>query len=173
MKRRTAILLAILGGLLGLTAFWCHRELVSGRRTALAARDDLAACRHMAARIEAFGRRQTIAEEHERRSAEVVAPIEQAAKGAGIASDRLVRITPMPPRRLEDTVYKEKPTQVILKRVTLQQMVTLLHRLTETDQPLYPAAVRLAAPDREDTGPLWDAEVVLTYLIYEPVRLSQ
>ena len=172
MTRRQTILLAILGGLLGLTAFWCYGRLVAGRQAALTAQADLAACRHMAAQIQALSRRRAFAEEHERRSADVVAPVEQAAKTAGIAGDRLIRVTPMPPRRIEETPYKEKPTQVILKRVTLEQLVRLLHRLGEGDQPLRSAAVRLVAPDRQDTGPLWDAEVVLTYLIYEPANTS-
>ena len=169
-QRRTAILVAPLAGLLAVVAVQSYCRMASRRRSALAARDNLAACRRMSSEIERFSRRRAVAEERERRSAEVIGPIEQAARAAGIPGDRLVRITPVPPRRIDDSAYKEKPTQTILKRVTLEALVRMLHRLAQADQPLHPAAVRLSAPSREDTGPLWNAEILLSYLIYEPVR---
>ncbi|MCX5647497.1 MAG: hypothetical protein NTX40_00125 [Planctomycetota bacterium] len=172
MRRRMAILLALLAALLGVAAVWCWGQVAARRRAAIQARDDLAACRQMTDLIADLGRRQTIAEERERRSSEVAGPIEQAAKAAGIAAGEIIRINPAPQRRIEGTAYKEKPTQVFLKRVSLKALVAMLHALSQSDQPLHPSAIRLTAPNREDTGSQWDAEVVLTYLVYDPARTT-
>ncbi len=172
MRRRMTILLGLLAALLAVTAVWCCGRMAARRRAATQARDDLAACRQMADLITDLGRRQAVAEERERQSSEVAGPIEQAAREAGVAAGQIVRINPAPPRRIEGTAYKEKPTQVFLKRVPLKAIVATLHTLSQADQPLHPSAIRLTAPNREDTGSQWDAEVVLTYLVYDPVQTT-
>ena len=85
----------------------------------------------------------------------------------------ILRITPGSPQRIEDTAYKEKPTRVLLKDITLQQLVRLLHAVASGDRRLHPKSLRIAAPRRDNTGPLWTAEIELTYLIYAPLRLDK
>jgi hypothetical protein len=79
-----------------------------------------------------------------------------------------VRITPQPPRRVEETVYKEKPTHVMLKDVSLQQVGQMVAALLNSDAGLAAKSIRLGAPRSDDTSALWSAELVVTYLIYDP-----
>jgi hypothetical protein len=101
-------------------------------------------------------------------AAEITQMIDAASQKAKIAPAKLVRITPNPPRRVGESVYKEKPTQILLKEVTLSQVVEMLYDLSQGENPLIPKSIRLTTPRNQDTGNLWDGEIVLTYLIYDP-----
>ena len=168
MTRRTGILLAIMAGLLCLTALWSYRHAGAQRTAATAAYADLGACRRMGGRIEAARARPALAAERERLASETTSLIEQSARSAGIRAAKLVRIPPPPARRVGRRGYKEKPTQVFLKGVTLRRLVAMLHELTCTEVGLRAKSLRITAPRPEDTGDLWNAEVGLTYLIYDP-----
>lgn len=170
MTRRRAILVLILAAVLAVAGGWSYAYVADQRRAALAALADLDDCRRMAAQIETLRRRPSLAAQNQRGSAETIGLIEQSAKAAQLASGNLVRILPEPPRRLGDTVYVEKPTRVMLKNVTLQQLVAMVHGIITDKNGLHARSVRLTAPSPEDTGPAWTAELVLTYLIFEPPR---
>jgi hypothetical protein len=128
----------------------------------------LAECRRLVDRIRELERRSRRAEDRERVPDRTTGRIEAAATNAGIPRGRLVRIAPEPARRVGETVYKEKPTRVVLRKATLKQIVTMVHRLTRGEGGLRAKSLRLTAPSRNATQNLWDAEVVLVYLIYEP-----
>ena len=172
MSRRRGFLLLVLAGLLGLAAAWSYETMAASRQWTTKAREDLAACRQMADRIEALRRRPTMARQHERASAETIGLIEKSAKAAGITTAKLLRISPEPPQRLGDTVYTVKPTRVLLKNVTLQQLVQFVHAIVTDREALHAKAMRISAPSADDAGRLWNVEVVLTYLIYEPPKLD-
>lgn len=146
----------------------CYRHLARQRDLAERSRDDLVTCRRLAGQIRRARNRPRVAAEAATRPSATTAQIEAAATTAGLPSDRLVRIFPEPARRLGDTVYKEKPTQVILRNVTLEQLVALAHGLIDGDQPLHSKSIRISAPSAQDTFDNWHAELVFTYLIYEP-----
>jgi len=173
MNRRKAILLLVLIALLAAAALWSHGRMASARAAADRAADDAALCRNLADQIDACRRRPSMAVETETLEGETTGLIERAAKQALIDPTSLIRITPEPPRRLADTVYKEKPTQVTLENVTLLQVGVLMHTLACGQQKLTTSALRLAAPRAEDTGPHWKAELTLTYLIYDPPRIRE
>jgi hypothetical protein len=164
----------VLGGVLFLlicvAEVWAYAYMSGRRNDAIAAGKDLRDCAKMAAEIERVSRQPALAAEREQLAAETSGAIESAAKAAGIDPKRLVRITPGAPQRIGDTVYKEKPTHVLLKDVTLKELVAMLHGIASSPQCLNPRSLRLAATQREDTGALWTAEVVVSYLIYEPIR---
>jgi hypothetical protein len=61
----------------------------------------------------------------------------------------------------------------MLKNVTLEQLVKMAHTLSAETDSLLPKALRLTAPRNADTGPFWNAELVLTYLIYDPPELDR
>ena len=172
MRRRRTILLAVLVFLLAAAALWSCGYVADRRRSALTAAESLQECRNLAGTIERIRRRPRKADDAERLSTETTGRIEKAARSAGIAGDRLLRITPEPPQRLGDTVYKEKPTQVLLKNVTLKQLTWFVHALTSGADPLHARSIRLAAPRREDTSQSWSAEIALTYLIYDPPHMK-
>ena len=83
-----------------------------------------------------------------------------------------MRIWPEPARRVGDTAYKQKPTQVILHKLTLQQLIRFLHTLTGPDTGLHVASLRLTTPRGHDTTNIWNAETTITYLIYAPIEPS-
>jgi len=170
MTRRLVILVAALGGLLAVSAAWSYAYMVSERNAALTAEADRDDCLRMARRGRELSTRPTLATERERLASEITGLIEKAAQTAGLTPESLSRITPEPPRRLGDTAYKEKPTQVFLKRVTLMQVVTLVHSLLEADAGLHANSIRLTVPREDEAAGHWNAELVLTYLIYDPPR---
>lgn len=170
MNRRTAILLGCMLALLGLVTLWCYQEMASSRDAALAARNGLKNCKAIAAKIRSFDDRPAMAAAHEKLATETTSLIEKAAKTAQILPNSLVRISPSDPQRLADSVYKEKPTHVQLKRVTIAQLVRLMHSLLNDDTSLNTKKIRLTTSNREDTGKLWNAELTFTYLIYDPPK---
>jgi len=173
MNRRKATLLLIAAGLLAAVLGWCYGAMARARTTAQHAAADLVECRRMAAAIENRSRQPAKASEHEQLATETTGLIEAATRDADIEPRSLIRISPEPPRRLGDTVYKEKPTQVFLKDITLKQLVGLVHNLLASKNNLEVKALRLAAPRPDDTTDNWTAELVLTYLIYDPPRKHQ
>ncbi len=168
MRRRSVIFFVVLAALLVGLVVWSHRFMAAQRSAAFAAREDARRCRQIATKIETLRRRPAMAADQERLSAETTGLTEQAARAAGITADKLARITPAPPRRLGETVYKEKPTQVLLKNVTLKQLVGMIHSLAGGQRGLHLKSIRLTAPRADDCGETWNAELVLTYLIYDP-----
>ena len=176
MTPRMKTLLLILGALLLLATVWSGNQFWRRRAAAANARASLEACLHMAAEIEHFRSRPMLAAEHEQLESETTGFIEHSARDAGIAADCLSRITPEPPQRIGDTVYKEKPTQVLLRKVNLEQLVKFLYNLVGTHAGLQSRSIRLSAPrgeSGEGEGSWWTAEVVLTYLIYDPPRVGR
>lgn len=170
MNRRSDKLTAIAAALLVGAAAWSYGFMADRREAAASAESSLDRSRSVAARIEQLRRRPNLATDQQRLTAETTGIIELAARSAGIRTDKLVRITPEPARRVGDTVYKEKPTQVLLRNVTLQQLTGMTYKLSDRLKPLHPQSIRLSAPRAEDSGGLWTAELVLTYLIYDPPK---
>ncbi len=172
MSRKTPVLFGIAAAFLCLAALWGYGYLARQRNAARTQIADLSECRDMMWRIEDLNRRPVLAADREKLASEITGLIEQASRRAGIAPQALVRIEPAAPRRVGDTPYREKPTQVFLRNVTLKQLTTLTYNLTHQEAGLYTSSIRLAAPRREESSDQWTVELVLTYLIYEPARIE-
>lgn len=172
MNRRMRAYLVVVFGLVAIVTLWSLGNLLGGRSAAQAAARDLEDCLKYEDQITRLRARPTLAADRERLATEIVGPIEQAAKTAGIPTERLVRISPEAAQRVCETAYKEKPTRVYLKSVTLQQVVSMAHGLTTREEGLNLKSIRLSALSREATTNLWSAELVFVYLIYEPQRTS-
>ncbi|MFA6135161.1 MAG: hypothetical protein WC869_14200 [Phycisphaerae bacterium] len=168
MKSRAKLLTLLLASVLGVTAIWSYGQMASRREAALAAREDLHECRSTAARIETLRKRPAMAADRERQSGETASAIEMAAQSAGIASEQLLRISPEPPQRLGDSAYKEKPIAVTLRNIRLDQLVKMTFALESGELGLNTRNIRLNAAEATDGSGLWSADVVMTYLIYEP-----
>ena len=169
MNRRRTILVAVLLVLLAGAAGWSLQAMLAARAQAEEARTGLAECHRLAARIAALSQLPATASDRERQGAELSATLEQAAQAAGIPTDRLIRIAPEPAQRLGDSAYKEKPTRVIVKNVALRPLVAMIHRVTQAEGGWALSSLRLTAPSRDATENLWTAELVFTYLVYEPL----
>lgn len=170
MTRQRMVLLILLGVLLVLVGLWRYRAMENARSAADAAAADLEATRRIVKKIEAFRDRPSEAVEGEQLATETITLIEKAVTSSGIDSKNLVRISPGSPTRVGDTPYKEKPTQVFLRNVPLRQLVALTHSLLQGGQKLHTKSMRIIPPRPDDTGEDWNAELTLTYLIYEPQR---
>ena len=169
MNRRKTVLVGVLLALLVLLAGWSLSVMLQARAEAQEAARGLADCHRLAARIAALSQLPTLASDRERLGAELSARLEQAAQAAGIPTDRLIRIAPEPAQRVGDSAYKEKPTRVIVKNVGLAPLVAMIHRVTQAEGGWSLGSLRLTAPSRDATENLWTAELIFTYLVYEPL----
>lgn len=169
MNRRMTLYVVALYALLATAAGSSIHHLLQERAAARAAAIALSECRRHEAHILRLRARPALATDQERGSTDVSAPIEAAAKAAGIPADRLVRISPETARRVGETPYKEKPTRAFLRNVSLQEVVTMAHRLVGEDGGFDLKSLRLDAA-RGETAGRWSAELVLVYLIYEPAQ---
>jgi len=166
-RRRNIILWAAVAGLLVAT-FWAHGRLAKASHAANHAATDLAQCRALASQISEIKDRPRVASEQEKLAGETAAMIAAAVKTAGIPARQLVRIAPESPQRLGETVYKEKPIAVLLRGVTLRQIVQMSHALLSPNPGLRIKTMRLSAPTPDDTTDKWTAELTITYLLYDP-----
>jgi hypothetical protein len=144
---------------------WSCSGRLDSRAAESAARHDLADCRQLAGQIESLRQQPAVAGTTELGAADLSRRIEQAAHSADFADGSIVRIAPEPARRIGETNYLEVPTQLELRRVTLQQIFTFLHSLSGD---LAVHDIRLTAPRGEETGDRWTTEATLTYTVYSP-----
>jgi hypothetical protein len=154
------IAVALLAGL-----GWSYARLSDSRASESAARQDLVDCRQLVDRIELLRQQPAVAGATELKAADLSRRIEQAARAAHFADGSILRIEPEPARRVGETNYLEVPTQLQLRRVTLQQVFTFLHAL---GGELAVHDIRLTAPRGEETGDRWTVEATLTYTVYSP-----
>jgi len=147
--------------------------LGSARQAAQAAAVDLARCRRMVEEIRAYRRLPARVADEEWLASQTTAMIEAAAAQAGLPPDSLVRISPEAPQRLGQSPYQEKPIQVALSNVSSRQLAGLLHGLSCQARSLSPKSIHLTSPRQESAAGAWSAQVVLTYLIYQPSKAQQ
>lgn len=143
--------------------YYMHNARLEARLAA----SELAECRQLASQIATARNRPTMAAEHEHIAEEISELIEQSAISAGLSTNNIVRIIPEPSYRLDNIAYKEKPTRVFLKNITIGQLINMTQHLSNKQSRLLPKTLRLSAP-REDTGYQWSVEMVLAYLVYDP-----
>jgi hypothetical protein len=165
MNRRRTILLTVVGTLLALGAALSYQYMVGQESAAQTAAANLAEGLRLMGQIEALSHQPMLAADRERQERETVGLVEDAAKSVGIKPKRFAH---QGARRLGDTVYKEKPMQVLLQGITLRQLVDLELAVSQADAGLNLESIRLSIPREGDANDLWTAEVVLSYLIYDP-----
>jgi HPt (histidine-containing phosphotransfer) domain-containing protein len=148
---------------------WCLWQFQKNQSAAMNAARDLEACVNAASRIHTLRQRPSLAGLEQLQSTELSRRIEQATRSANIDPARsLLRIVPESPRRLGDSPYKEAPTQVSLRQVTMQQLIGFLYTLTPSDSGLQARSLRLSVPRQTDSSDDWEVEATITYLIYSP-----
>lgn len=175
MKARRFIILALAtSALLGITLLWCHNHFKQEKIAAQQAVEDRQRCQELVRDLMNIRSKPALAAEKEKGNTQTIRDVEQAAENAGIPHQCLLRITPEPSQRIGESVYQEKPTRILLRNVSLQQIAIFIHSLMINPQPLHAKSMRISAPRADDTGNNWDAELVLTYLLYRPtVHMTQ
>lgn len=170
-------MIATIGAALLVAVAWCYMQLAESRDSARAAAEELADCRELAGRIESLRQRPAVAGLREIGAGNLARRIQDAGTSAGFADGSIERIDPQPARRLGETDFREVPTDVRLRHVTLEQLFAFLHTLgTETSpsagaspsSALHLRSIRISAPRGPDVGDLWTVETTLTYTVYSP-----
>lgn len=154
--------------LLALLASWGYYSMASQRGSAQRSMQELTDCIDLVAKIKAIDQEPKRAQSGVLAHTDLTQRIERAAGSSGIGSDRLDRIDAAAPRRLAKLPYEERPTSVVLKDVTLSQLVEFLHRLGNQAGGLWIKDIALHAPRGEEVGDHWVADVTISYLIYTP-----
>jgi hypothetical protein len=172
-KYRRGMLLGVLAAGLLVMVGCCHWQLGAARAAAAAAADDTADCERRVLRIRQLRGKPTLAGLQEVEMTELARKIEQTALAKQIPAQSLLRVSPEAARRLGDSPYKEKPTQLVLRMVTLRQLIGFLHAVSSEGCGLQVKSIRLTAPREQEIGDRWTAEVTLTYLVYAPPAESQ
>ena len=151
---------------------WSHGKLQESRDAAAATSRDLSDCRRLAADIRRLRQQPAVASGRELQVAELAQRIERAAVDAGVSPQAIVRIAPESARRLSETPYRERPTRVDLRGVSLRQLVGFLHRLSAAGPDLQARHLRVSAPRTSGASALWNVELTLSQLIYTPMTGS-
>lgn len=153
-------------------AAWSYCWLVASYEAATTAAENLQVCLRLTTQIKKLREKPLRAGCEARSATELAQMIEISAKKAHLSMTSVVQIDPQPSRRLGDSAYKEQPTHVELRDVTLRQLIVLLHALTDEESSAELAELRLSTP-RDEPSPTageetWNAEVILTHLIFAP-----
>jgi len=171
VSRSQMLLLVVFAALL-ITTGWSYSQMAAARSAAWTAAQDSQECRRLADQIKQLRDRPTRASLEAHSATELARLVEQAAKAASLPAQSLVQIDPQAARRVGETTYREQPTHVELRDVTLGQLITFLYMLSQDDMGMDVADLRLRAP-RDDKSArsaeeTWLAEVTLTHLIFAP-----
>lgn len=154
--------------LLGILALAASARKQAAKDRAVQAQADVAAVAGVLQEIDRLKNRPSLAGAQEIQLSELARQIEQSAVAAGVLQANIIRIYPDPDRRLGESPYVEKPTQLMVKNVTMQQATTLCLTLKQKIPGLWVKSLRLSAPRGGEGGDDWSVESVLSYLVYAP-----
>lgn len=169
-KPTRVVLLAglLVAGLVCINA-WAYSRLKEQRAAVADAAEELRQCQRLAATLGRLRGPSVPAGSRPIPPNDMIRWIEQSAQDAKVPMDHLVKIWPEPVKRIGGSRLKQAPTQLQLRSVDLQQLITLLHRLTSQAQGLQVTAIRLTADQDHPQGQeLWTAEATVTYVFDEP-----
>jgi hypothetical protein len=155
---------------------WSYSHLQDSSAAAAAAEQDVRECHALADQITTLRQKPAMADAEQLGNGDLSHRIEQAANTAGFSNGSVQRIEPQPSRRVDETNYIEVPTSISLQQVTLEQVFTFLHVLsnvpTGADFPASSALkvrdIRLSAPRGDENNNLWTVESTLIYTVYSP-----
>lgn len=164
---------AVIAAALLMAGLWAVGYLVDARQAAEMAASDLDSCRAIAARIGTMKAGNDAAANGTLDQAALQRKGEEALQSIGLPPSHLVKVAPEAPRTVGQTAYREVPTNLILRDMTLRQTVSFLLAMTGDGSPLQTRALRLSgANDPNGPDPLWSVEVTLAYLVYQPARIA-
>lgn len=164
---RGALLLVAAAAVLCATSVLGYLALDDARDAAATAAADLAASRQAVARILA-ARGKAAAGAPAGKPIDLRRRIAEAAEAADIDADELGSINEMPPRKIGASAVQERPTQVLFRKVTLEQIITFLHAVTAKFPGLRVTSLTISAGPSllkggADTSDEWTADATLSY----------
>jgi hypothetical protein len=166
--KRQIVYLGAMILLLAVFSLWSWSVMADSRSQALAAGRELVAAKGSLARMDNLRRKPSMAGSSELALTELTRRIDKAATTAGFAQGALQRIVPESDYRPGDSVYKEKPTAVAIKNVTMQQLVSFLYALCADGSGLELRKLQIAAPRDNENADKWTVDLTVAYLLYSP-----
>jgi len=151
-------------------AFWLHGELGRAHRGALEAAVSAKTCQDFSRRIVDLKKKPELVSGSMSSTAQIAQSVEAAMQDAEIPAVKLVRIEPRSAIRFEKTPFLQQPSHLELREVTLEQLIRFLYVLSFKSR-LEATDLRVHAPRSVavESGPEhWNAELVLTNIIYSP-----
>ena len=148
--------------------FWSWQQLQTQQHLAKATVNDQLKCQRLASEIQAI-RDTAQTQKPEDQINTLVQQIQQAADQASMPMSHVQRIRPATQRRMGQSAYLEKPTQLSLSNITLQKTIAFLHHLVSLQPDLQIQSMRLTEARKNPTSNLWQVEVGLATVVYAPV----
>lgn len=149
---------------------WSYGRMAAARNADSLSRDSLNHCTRLAGQIRELSSQQAVATAQEPQAVMLAEAVESAARAVNLPAQSLVGIRPEPARRLAEGPYKEKPTRLELRGLELGQLIGLLNTLGDSQPGLRVRSLRLYEPRSGSNPDLWDADVELTALVYDPLQ---
>ena len=157
---------------------YAYQKMASSHRAAMDSVEQWNQCRELADQIKGLQDKPLKVAERLQTAVQLARTLEESAQAANIQLDQLIRIDPRPVRQIENTPYQEQATYFELRKVTLRQLILLLHKISNEHQGTTVVDLRLESTrtggmnaeyatnsTQEET---WDAEVTLTSLVFNP-----
>ncbi|MEZ6048705.1 MAG: hypothetical protein R3C11_24635 [Planctomycetaceae bacterium] len=113
--------------------------------------------------------------ETQQSDAAIVQEVETASRQQGIKQQQLMSITPAKPRRIAETPYLEQQTKIILREVSLKQVIGFVLALTENSgagfeipELSFRTPPSFNAAETTPKEEFWNVDLLLTSHLYEP-----
>jgi len=165
--KRQMMLLGVMLAMGAIAVVWQVNWMRQQREQARYAAEDLFACQKIAESIASLREQPAVASEKDMGVQALGRRIETASRQAHLSGSFLEGVFPQSPRRLGDTPYVTKPTELRLRGVAFRPLLIFLYHLTD-ESGLDVRAIRLSSPRGDAADDVWDTEVTLSYMIYSP-----
>ncbi len=163
--RMIALVVVALAVAAGLNLEW----MIAQRAEARGALEDLERCRQLVGQIASLRDIPTVASTETMGVQELGDRIQRALRLAQLEASAIEGIYPQSARRVGDSPYLLKPTQIVFRGVTLPQLTTFLYHMND-DTGMNVSHLNLSTPRSDATDARWDADATLTYLIFSPPK---
>jgi len=151
---------------------WASQSYLQANADVAQSQERLTACRKLAREIQENRDQPTFASMQIAHVGELTHRIATARQQAGIEEQSIDLVDPRNPERLKDSGYLLRPVAIALRGLTLKQVAQFSLGLSEPATGLWVSQLRLV-PHRRDADPtlaeLWNAEIVLTQLVFSPI----
>lgn len=171
-QNRPMLLVGFMLLMLFVMAGWSTMRMLDQRDEALVRTTDLAIYLQLASDIEQLRDNEKVKQlggDSAAREQLIAERVTQAGQKLGLQGNWWEDTIHRSPRRVGNTPYLHKPTVLYTSGLSLMQITSLLYELTY-DSPLTAHKLTLRTPLGENPGDRWDANITLTYLLYEPAR---
>ncbi|MFG0250497.1 MAG: hypothetical protein ACF8OB_16550 [Phycisphaeraceae bacterium JB051] len=174
LNQRLTLWLMLITMMLGGACFWAYQKLETQKRLATVEAKNQDKCQQIAQAIDEIRQKAQTMEPADEMSS-LVQHIQSAASQAGMPMQHVQRIRPSSARRIGQSPYVQKPTQLSLQDVTLKNAVSFLHQLSSTQADMQIKSLRMTAPRLQQgvianatTSETWNMEVGLASIAYVP-----